>query len=69
MGSTTFRLGLKPTIPGAAFDVLQSYEPQRDAVRFVQTVGGRAGFRHRGASAAVRSSDQLRDRVDDARAS
>jgi hypothetical protein len=44
VGSTTFRLGLKLTIPGVAFDVLQSYEPHRDAVRFVQTVGGRAGF-------------------------
>jgi len=31
-------------VPGVAFDVLQSYEPGREAVRFVQTVGGRAGF-------------------------
>jgi Cyclic nucleotide-binding domain len=44
VGSTTFRLGLKITVPGVAFDVLQSYEPSREAVRFVQTVGGRAGF-------------------------
>jgi hypothetical protein len=44
VGSTTFRLGFKVTVPGVAFDVLQSYEPGREAVRFVQTVGGRAGF-------------------------
>jgi Cyclic nucleotide-binding domain len=44
VGSTTFSLGFKVTVPGVAFDVLQSYEPGREAVRFVQTVGGRAGF-------------------------
>jgi hypothetical protein len=44
VGSTTFRMGFKVTVPGIAFDVLQSYEPHHDAVRFVQTVGGRAGF-------------------------
>jgi Cyclic nucleotide-binding domain len=44
VGSTTFRLGLKITVPGVEFDVLQSYEPGAGAVRFVQTVGGRAGF-------------------------
>ena len=44
VGSTTFRLGFTITVPGVAFDVLQSYEPGSDAVRFVQTVGGRAGF-------------------------
>jgi hypothetical protein len=44
VGSTTFRLGMKITVPGVAFDVLQSYEPGPEAVRFIQTVGGRAGF-------------------------
>ena len=53
VGSTTFHLGLTFTVPGVAFDVLQSYDPGADAVRFVQTVGGRAGF---AASAAGRSS-------------
>jgi hypothetical protein len=46
VGSTTFNLGVKDiTVPGVAFDVLQP-EPEvtADAVRFVQTVGGRAGF-------------------------
>lgn len=46
VGSTTFRLGPKDVIvPGVAFDVLRP-EPEvhEDAVRFVQTVGGRAGF-------------------------
>lgn len=46
VGSTTFRFGpLGMTIPGVGFDVLRS-EPEmsEDAVRFVQTVGGRAGF-------------------------
>jgi Cyclic nucleotide-binding domain len=46
VGSTTFRFGaLGMTIPGVAFDVLRS-EPEmsEDSVRFVQTVGGRAGF-------------------------
>jgi hypothetical protein len=46
VGSTTFRLGVKNlTIPGVAFDVLRP-EPSvhEHAVRFHQTVGGRAGF-------------------------
>jgi cyclic nucleotide-binding protein len=46
VGSTTFSFGPKDVlIPGVAFDALQS-EPEaaQDAVRFVQTVGGRAGF-------------------------
>ena len=46
VGSTTFRVGPKDiVVPGVAFDVLRP-EPQvaEDAVRFVQTVGGRAGF-------------------------
>lgn len=46
VGSTTFRVGPKEVIvAGAAFDTLQSApEVQDQAVRFVQTVGGRAGF-------------------------
>ncbi len=46
VGSTTFSLGVKDiTIPGVVFDVLRPEpEVQEDAVRFVQTVGGRAGF-------------------------
>jgi hypothetical protein len=46
VGSTTFSLGITDiTIPGVPFEVLR-HEPevQGDAVRFVQTVGGRAGF-------------------------
>jgi hypothetical protein len=46
VGSTSFNLGITDiTIPGVAFEVLR-HEPeiQDDAVRFVQTVGGRAGF-------------------------
>jgi cyclic nucleotide-binding protein len=46
VGSTTFRLGRKEmTVPGVAFATLQP-EPEAsgEAVRFVQTVGGRAGF-------------------------
>jgi hypothetical protein len=46
VGSTTLSLGVEDiTIPGVVFDVLR-HEPevQKDAVRFVQTVGGRAGF-------------------------
>jgi hypothetical protein len=37
-------MGMKIIVPGVAFDVLQSYEPGAHAVRFIQTVGGRAGF-------------------------
>jgi hypothetical protein len=46
VGSTTFNLGVTDiTIPGVAFEVLrQEPEVQGDAVRFVQSVGGRAGF-------------------------
>src|SRR5919197_2092513 len=46
VGSTTFKLGAKDVIfAGVAYDTLRS-EPEvsDDAVRFVQTVGGRAGF-------------------------
>lgn len=46
VGSTTFSFGIKKVVvPGVAFDVLQSEPEVRDGgVRFVQTVGGRAGF-------------------------
>jgi hypothetical protein len=46
VGSTTFSFGIKDmVIPGVAFDVLRGEpEVRDDAVRFVQTVGGRAGF-------------------------
>jgi hypothetical protein len=46
VGSTTFSLGITDiTIPGVSFEVLrQDPEVTDDAVRFVQTVGGRAGF-------------------------
>jgi Cyclic nucleotide-binding domain len=46
VGSTTFNRGITDiTIPGVAFEVLrQEPEVQDDTVRFVQTVGGRAGF-------------------------
>jgi hypothetical protein len=46
VGSTTFRLGVKDlTIPGVAFQVLQSTpELLEHSVTFVQSVGGRAGF-------------------------
>jgi mannose-6-phosphate isomerase-like protein (cupin superfamily) len=46
VGSTTFNLGVTDiTIPGVAFEVLrQEPEVREDGVRFVQTVGGRAGF-------------------------
>src|ERR1041385_3924886 len=46
VGFTTFRLGPKDVIfAGVAYDTLRS-EPEatEEAVRFVQTVGGRAGF-------------------------
>jgi hypothetical protein len=46
VGSTTFRLGPKDVvIPGVPFDTLRP-EPEvfGDRARFVQTVGGRAGF-------------------------
>ena len=46
VGSTTFNLGITDiTIPGVAFEILRSDpEVQGNGVRFVQTVGGRAGF-------------------------
>src|SRR5215204_5389925 len=46
VGSTTFRLGPRAiVVPGVAFEILRG-EPEvlSDSVRFVQTVGGRAGF-------------------------
>jgi Cyclic nucleotide-binding domain len=46
VGSTTFRLGPKDlVVPGVPFPTLQP-EPEvaADRVRFIQTVGGRAGF-------------------------
>jgi hypothetical protein len=46
VGSTTFRFGPKAiVVPGVPFDVLRA-EPEisSDRARFVQTVGGRAGF-------------------------
>src|ERR1051326_576894 len=46
VGSTTFRFGPKAiVVPGVAFETLRK-EPERanGSVRFVQTVGGRAGF-------------------------
>jgi hypothetical protein len=46
VGSTTFRFGPKDVVvPGVAFDILRPEpEVRDDRVRFVQTVGGRAGF-------------------------
>ena len=46
VGSTTFRFGPKEVVvPGVAFETLRPEpEVRDDAVRFVQTVGGRAGF-------------------------
>ena len=46
VGSTTFRLGKKAiVVPGVAFEILRADpEVSDDRVRFVQTVGGRAGF-------------------------
>ena len=46
VGSTTFRLGPKAiVVPGVPFEVLRSGpEITGDSARFVQTVGGRAGF-------------------------
>jgi hypothetical protein len=46
VGSTTFRIGPKAiVVPGVAFEILRA-EPEvtGGSVRFVQTVGGRAGF-------------------------
>lgn len=46
VGSTTFRLGSRSiVVPGVAFEVLRAKpEISGDSARFVQTVGGRAGF-------------------------
>jgi hypothetical protein len=46
VGSTTLRLGRKAiVVPGVAFEVLRADpEISGDKARFVQTVGGRAGF-------------------------
>jgi hypothetical protein len=46
VGSTTFKLGPKSiVVPGVAFETIRSDpEVSDDKVRFVQTVGGRAGF-------------------------
>jgi hypothetical protein len=45
VGSTTFNLGRKIVVPGVAFEVLRADpEVSGDRARFVQTVGGRAGF-------------------------
>ena len=46
VGSTRFRFGpMGLTVPGVVFDTLRPEpEVREDAVRFVQTVGGRAGF-------------------------
>jgi Cyclic nucleotide-binding domain len=45
VGSTTFRFGRKDVVvAGVAYDTIRSEEAGEDAVRFVQTVGGRAGF-------------------------
>jgi len=46
VGATTFRVGPKAlVVPGVAFETIRS-DPERgeSSVRFVQTVGGRAGF-------------------------
>ena len=46
VGSTTFKVGPKAiVVPGVPFDVLRTGpEISGDSARFVQTVGGRAGF-------------------------
>ena len=45
VGSTTFRFGRKDVVvAGVAYDTIRDEEAGEDAVRFVQTVGGRAGF-------------------------
>src|ERR671930_241278 len=71
VGSTTFKLGPKDVIfAGVAYDTLRS-EPEAtdDAVRFVQTVGGRARFpapldlRRRGPARAEGGHDRLQNVV------
>jgi hypothetical protein len=46
VGTTTFRFGFKDVVvPGVPFEVLRPDPEEQDgSVRFVQTVGGRAGF-------------------------
>jgi hypothetical protein len=45
VGSTTFRFGRKDVVvAGVAYDTIRDEEASEDAIRFVQTVGGRAGF-------------------------
>jgi len=45
VGSTTFRFGRKDVVvAGVAYDTIRGEEAGEDSVRFVQTVGGRAGF-------------------------
>jgi hypothetical protein len=46
VGSTTFRFGPKSiVVPGIAFETIEHVaEVRENSVRFVQTVGGRAGF-------------------------
>jgi hypothetical protein len=45
VGSTTFRFGRKDVVvAGVAYDTIRSEDAADDAVRFAQTVGGRAGF-------------------------
>jgi Cyclic nucleotide-binding domain len=45
VGSTTFRFGRKDVVvAGVAYDTIRDEEAGEDAVRFLQTVGGRAGF-------------------------
>src|SRR5436309_279371 len=46
VGTTTFRFGLKDVVvPGVAFEILRPEPDVGDgSVRFMQTVGGRAGF-------------------------
>jgi hypothetical protein len=45
VGSTTFRFGRKDVVvAGVAYDTIRDEEAGEDSARFVQTVGGRAGF-------------------------
>jgi hypothetical protein len=45
VGSTTFRFGRKDVVvAGVPYDTIRDEEVSDDAVRFIQTVGGRAGF-------------------------
>ena len=64
VGTTTFKLGPKDLVfQGVAFETLQPDPDVRDdEVRFVQTVGGRAGFPAPGGSRAARSCVSTRRR-------